>query len=411
MKIVTLKPEQFDEYAKKHRYRNYYQTTAYGNTMKKFGYRIAYLGVINETNNLVGATLILYKQVFMNNKIAYAPRGVLFDFETKERTEELETALKQFLGKRGFMLLRMDPYIPLSIRSSDGSLLNINRQGEEALKSLSSPSFIYKGKNLYFENEKSRWEALILLNKDIKQIFSSFDKRTQNKIRKATNLGIEIYKDEEKSLKPLYEFIKKKEKKPISFYETICSNFGEDIDIYYARLNTETFIVNTRKLYEREVQNNDQLTEQIQNLNPRDRNTVLNKKMESDKLISAYKNNLILATELLKKYPKGMIIGGAIVINYDNAAFVFTEGFDEKYTALNASYLLKWRMIDDYNKKGHKYLNINAVVGEFEQKNEYSGLNEMKLGFHSIVTEYIGEFDLILNNLTYNLYKNFNKEK
>ena len=68
-------------------------------------------------------------------------------------------------------------------------------------------------------------------------------------------------------------------------------------------------------------------------------------------------------------------------------------------------------MISDYNRQGLKYLNMNAVVGEFEKKNQYSGLNEMKLGFNTIVTEYIGEFDLVLNNFTYNLFKSFNKEK
>ena len=35
MKIVTITPEQFDRYASKHRYRNYYQTSVYGNTMRK----------------------------------------------------------------------------------------------------------------------------------------------------------------------------------------------------------------------------------------------------------------------------------------------------------------------------------------------------------------------------------------
>ena len=33
----------------------------------------------------------------------------------------------------------------------------------------------------------------------------------------------------------------------------------------------------------------------------------------------------------------------------------------------------------------------------------------MKLGYHTIITEYVGEFDIILNNFTYSLYKNFNK--
>ena len=59
----------------------------------------------------------------------------------------------------------------------------------------------------------------------------------------------------------------------------------------------------------------------------------------------------------------------------------------------------------------NELVNLNGIVGEFEQKNEYSGLNEMKLGFNSIVTEYVGEFDIVLNNFAYNLYKKINKSK
>ena len=39
--------------------------------------------------------------------------------------------------------------------------------------------------------------------------------------------------------------------------------------------------------------------------------------MQSDKLINTYKNTLIKATDMLKKYPKGIIIAGAMVIKYD----------------------------------------------------------------------------------------------
>ena len=68
-------------------------------------------------------------------------------------------------------------------------------------------------------------------------------------------------------------------------------------------------------------------------------------------------------------------------------------------------------MIDDYNKRGFKYVNLNAIAGEFEEKTDYSGLNESKLGFNSTVTEYISEFEIIINLFAYNLYKNFKKGK
>ena len=54
---------------------------------------------------------------------------------------------------------------------------------------------------------------------------------------------------------------------------------------------------------------------------------------------------------------------------------------------------------------GAVYFNLNGITGLFEGGNEFKGLNEMKLGFGSEVNEYIGEFDLILNNFVYKMYK------
>ena len=413
MKLVTLNQQQFNKYASSHRYRSYYQTSAYGLSMLKLGYNVHYFGIVDGTNSLIGATMILYKEVFMNNKIAYAPRGILFDYSDSKKVKELAECLKNLLGKQGFMLLRMDPYIPISIHSNDGNLINMNNQESIILENLATAKFEYKGKNLFFENEKPRWEALVLLNKNEEVLFESFDKRTRNKIRRAKNIGIEVYNDTTKDIKDLYKFVGKKDKKPIKYYEALVKNFGENIDVYYAKINTETFIINSRKMYENELLNNEQLAERIQQYAPNDkeRQNTLNKKMESDKLVSSYKNNMLLATELLKNHPEGILIGGALVIKYDNAAYIVSDGYNEKFSSLNASYLIKWQMISDYNRQGLKYLNMNAVVGEFEKKNTYSGLNEMKLGFNTIVTEYIGEFDLVLNNFTYNLFKSFNKGK
>ena len=140
MKIVTLSPEQFDKFASNHRYRNYYQSSAYGNVMVKFGYNIHYLGVVSDTNKLIGATLIMYKEIFMSNKIAYAPRGILFNYEDEEQVKEMTKQLKKLLGKQGFMLLRMDPYIPETIRDQDGNTINFNNQASDIIKNLKTDS-------------------------------------------------------------------------------------------------------------------------------------------------------------------------------------------------------------------------------------------------------------------------------
>ena len=413
MKIVKLNSSQFDKFASSHKYRNYYQSSMYGNVIVKFGYHAQYLGIVNDENKLIGATLIIYKEVFMGNKMAYAPRGILFNYEDAASVKEMASKLKKTLGKQGFMLLRIDPYIPLTIRDSDGNIMNFNNQGNAIVDNLIKAGFSYRGKTLFFETEKPRWEALVILQRDIREIFAKLDKRTRNKIRRATNSGLIVEKDQDKDINALYNFVGHKDHKPISYYKEICNKFESSVEIYYAKLDTESFLINSRRNYEKELDYNATLSEKIQNMSidDRDRENYLNKKMESDKLITAYKSNLLSATDLLRSNPSGLVVAGAMVIKYDNAAFLITEGTDDQYGSLNAISLIKWQLINDYNDQGLKYLNLNGIVGEFEKQNEFSGLNESKLGFNSTITEYVGEFDIVLNSFAYNLYKKTNKDK
>ena len=413
MKIVKLSSSQFEKFASTNRYRNYFQSSMYANVLIKYGYRAQFLGITSDDNKLMGATLIIYKEVFMKNKIAYAPRGFLFNYENEENVQELAEKLKKVLGKQGFMLLRMDPNIPLSIRDADGNIMNYNSSGNQIIDILKKAGFNYKGKTIGLDTEKPRWEALVLLQRDIREIFSKLDKRTRNKIRRASNSGVEIIKDTNKNVTKLYNLIEKKEKKPLSFYKRMCEKFEDNVEIYYAKINTETFLINSRRNYEKEVEYNNNLAEQIQRMaiDDKERGNCLNKKMESDRLITSYKISLLKSTDLLKSNPDGIIVGAAMIVKYDNAAYLFAEGTDEEYSYINPNYLLKWQLINDYNNQGLKYLNLNGIVGNFEKKEKQININESKLGYNVTITEYIGEFDIILNNFTYNWYKKMNKNK
>lgn len=413
MKIVTIDSSQFDSFESQHKYRNYYQTSKYGNIMSKFNYEVRYIGIMDDNDNMIGASLLLIQNEVMKTKLAYAPRGILFDFTDSLKVEELVRALKSDLGKEGIASLRMDPAIPKTIRDSKGNIVNINNEAQMIDSNLKSAGFSYKGETLYFETEKPRWEALVVLPKDIREIYKKFDKRTRNKINKAINCGVEIYRDDKKDINQLYEFIKGKNAKPLKFYEELMKNFGDKADVFYAKLNAEKFVINTKKLYEDELANNEVLADQFQNLAKQngDRRDIFNKKVLSDKLLNIYKSNLIFATNVLKNNPDGLIIAGGINIIYDNAAFLIIDGFNQKFRSLNANYLLKWRMLCDYTNENLKYFNLNAVCGNFEKNSKYAGLNEMKVGYNSVITEYLGEYDIILNNFKYNLYKNFSKKQ
>ena len=80
MRIVTLSKEEFDDYAIKHEYGSYFQTSSYATLKAKLeGYEIHYLG-FKDNNELIGASMLVYKELFWGYKFAYAPRGFLIDY-------------------------------------------------------------------------------------------------------------------------------------------------------------------------------------------------------------------------------------------------------------------------------------------------------------------------------------------
>lgn len=407
MKIITLKEEEFDHFASKHKYRNYHQTSNYAKVMKTEGYDYHYLGFLNNSNELIGATLLIYKKVWMNYKFTYAPFGFLIDYTNNDLIEELTTKLKKLLLKQRFIYIKINPLIHCAERKKDGNIISYNPEINEILEILKKNGYIHHGFNKFFENQKPRWTAITKLTTSNDKIYYQLDKQTRNKINKANRSGVDIYKGTHENLKILYEFIKRKQKKSLRYYQAILDNFQEDAEIYLAYINPEKYVRLSKESYEKELNKNEEFNEILQEKTGKGKNIskIINTKMESDKRLGIYQANLLKATSIFQEYPDGIIIGGALIIKYDKGAHLLIEGFNKQYSDYNPNYLLKWELIKKFNNEGYNYFDLNGIVGEFNEKNKYSGLNEMKLGFNASAIEYIGEFDLIINKTVFNIYK------
>ena len=413
MKVVKLSPQAFDNYISSIDYCNYFQTSSYGHLINKFGLKEEYLG-FEENGKLVGALLLLSKQVFMGFKYGYSPRGMIIDYNDENLVNIATKELKTKLLKEHFIIFKMDPLIISTKRDKKGNILEKNNNYEKSINILKNIGFSHNGSNLYFENVKPRWEAEMSLKDETNTLFKNLNKQIRNKLRKATKYGLSVYKDNKYDLDKIYPLIKNKDNVPQKYYEYMRSYFKDDFEIYYAKINTKVYVENSKYLYEKEMDINDYLSNIIQSngYKGKNMNNILTKKMESDKLLSAYKKYMVQATELLKEHPDGLIIGATITIKHKNKLFLIVEGFDEKYKKLNSTYLTKWKIIEKYANSEIEYFNMNAITGNFnKEKNKYSGLNEAKLNYNAQAIEYAGEFELIINNPIYSIYKSMVSKK
>ncbi len=404
MKICEIEKQKFDAFASNNKIRNFYQTSEYGDWMEKRGYQCLYLAFVDEQKNIHAASLIIYKNIIGKYKYGYAPRGFLINYNDEHTFEEFTNHVKMYLKAKDFVYLKIDPPIINKTRNRVGEAIKGGKDSTRLIENMKKLGYIHLGYNNYFEMLKPRWNAVIKLDKNERDMFKSFSKGVRNKINNAMRKGLKVYKGTIDDIPIFYEFVKKNYDRPISYYYDYYEIFKrrDMIDLYLVKLDPISYLETSKYLYDAEQFKNSEIAEEMKK--GYSNKSLLNRKIESDKLLNVYKKDVTLATELSRKYPDGFIIGGSMIIKYNKQLQFLMDGIDDAYKSFNPNHLLKWTVIKEYLNSKYYYIDMNGIVGNFEKENnEYYGLNKFKLGFNSDVIEYIGEFDLPINPTLYHI--------
>lgn len=402
MQIIQLTKEEFDQFASTHQNYNFYQTSQYGTLMSRHGFEDVYVGLLNDENKLVGASLILTQKKLGRFKSGYAPRGFLIDFNDFNLVIAFTRLLKQYLQHLGYIYVKIDPYVIHIERDADGKPIIGGANNKDIIKLLKKLNYEHCGFNLYFESLKPRWNAITKLEASSDKLFRLLNKQIRNKIRRSYKRGVTVYKGNKDDLKLFYSLLNKKHSRKINYYYDYYEIFSKNdmFDIYFAKLDPSVYIKTSKDFYEAELQINTDLTNLVQE-NTENNNHYINLKMNSDKLLNVYKNQVINANNLFRAYPNGIVIATSAVIRYNREVFFLIDGYNPKFKSFCPNHLLKWVIINEHARKGFLYAHHNGITGDFNKNNPYYGLYEFKKGFNSNIVEYIGEFDLVINKHLY----------
>ncbi len=406
MKIKELTIQAFTEYVKNSPLKNYMQSEEYARFMGENKYNYDYIGLINENNVLVAASLILWKKISMNMRYGYAPKGFLLNYYDEALLKTFTDKIKEYYSKKNMVFIKINPEIVVG--EIDNKTYNFIENPNNRLKTdIQRFGYLKLKDNLYFESINPRFNAYIdLKNSDLKK----YSKANRNKVRNSKRKGLYLEKGTEEDLQ---EFIKlSKDENSLSYYRTLFNLFKDKIELLLVKVNYENYIKNSQTLYEIELDNNNLYNEILHRSH---KEADLNKKMSSDSRLCIIKNEIINATEGLRANDN-KIVAGALVIKYDNRVHIIKSLFDRNFANLNANYFLYDAIINNY-KTDYEFLDLGGISGDFRSTNPYRGLNRFILGFNPHIYEYIGEFDLVINRLNYDtlletgkLAQEFNKK-
>ena len=398
MQIILLDEIRFDQFAISHPRHNYYQTSNYGRLMTKNGYNAYYLGLSDNMGEIKAATLMLVKNDSKEKrKMGYAPRGFLIDWNDENLVKEFTESLKDFLSKRNFTYLKLDPMVIYKEHNLDGSEKSLADTNTSLVQKLQSLGYIHMGYNNGMEASKPRWNALVSLDSNIINLYNSISKEAREKINESAKMGNKVYKGSTNDITILFNLINKNNP-PLDYYLDYYQFYGQNqFEIYFNKLEPISYVNLSKSNYEKEEQRNNELNMQMQDFNNPNKDAIINEKLKSDELVAKYKKNMLEASNLFQKYPNGLITAGVAIIKYGKTITFFASGVNEEFKYQYPEYLLKWQLMQEFANQGYKIINLGGMTSDFKKDYESTIKSEMA----NKIVEYVGEFDLVINKKSY----------
>ncbi len=390
MRLVELSLSEFEDFASNHPLRSYAQSPAYAKFMGEQGFSYDYIGY-DDNGTIIAASLILYKRIGGFQKYAYAPKGFLIDFYNQELVEKFSRDLIKRLKEKGIVFLKINPEIIIGeVKYTDYFTTNYNKNVKiiddlkdikyKRRREVEALDFIFPRINGYIDLKKYKQDKL---SKDLIK-----------KINYATKRGLSYETATSRQINVFYNIIKEDAEHSINYYRNFLNIFSKEnkSEFFLIKVNYREFLIQAKGEYEKELDNNNSLNMLIQEDNTEEN---LNLKMESDKYLLKLKNNIVEATEGLKK-GADEVIGGAIIIKHLTRVTVLVSGFSKRFMHLNPYEFLYDKLCEIY-KNEFDYLDLNGLSSDFNPKGKYFNKNMRKLEFKPDIYEYIGEFDYIIN--------------
>ncbi len=346
-------------------------------------------------NQIIGATLLIYKKSIFNRYEYYSPRGILIDYNNKIILETFINLLKKELKKKKGYILRIDPYIYYKQRDLNGDIVKDGFDNSHIINNLKKIGF---KKEKDEEEEQVSWMfSLNLEGKKEEEIFNEMRSNTRNIIRKTEKYGIELVELEYDELDYFQNILedtgerKKFSTRSIKYIQNMYKEFNktDSIKFIVAKLNLDNYINNINNELEDKKS-------KLSNLSDNNKNKGKRKELYLD--IELLNKRINEAKEIIKTEKTNIItLSGSMMLFVKPEVLYLSSGNYDKFMKFNGQYLIQWEMIKYAINNGYKKYNFYGIPKYINTKPKDYGIYEFKKGFNGEVEQLIGEFYLPLS--------------
>ena len=401
MKMIEITKEKFYDFIKTSEYNSFYQTEQYALVMKYKGFNYSFIAYTDNDENILATSMFLIKKIG-NFYYAYCPRGYIIDYNNTELVKKFTNNLKKYFKKKKIIFLKINPLLPIATIDT----LNNNKKNDinsNILDNLKSLGFKKRKEKKPLELIETKLTSII----NIKEFdLNSINDELKRKIDIANNNGLEIIEENIDKIDSLFDMNTSINEPSITYYKNIYKEFkkSNNASLLFIKVNYENYLIKAKKRLEQEIEKNEEINNRFMS-NTSDED-ILKEKMESDKYLEKFKQDIVFATDGLKNNNDKYILG-SLIVKYNNRITVLLTNVDNSYDYLYPEYYLYYKLIED-NKEKYSILDLNEIADDFNTNSIYHSMNKVKTDFNNIVTEYVGELDLVISEWKFKIIEKNN---
>ena len=413
-RIELLSEEEYRTFFKHVKYNHFLQSYEWGQVASERKQEPLYLGLKDTKGNIKAACLALRKHVpIINKNYYYAPRGVLIDYNDEDLLKEFTSALKDYLKENHGIYFKMDPAIIYEEIDQEANPIENGKNNYPLYEQLISLGYHHKGFNKMFENNQPRYTFRIDTTKDFSELEKNMNKSFLKKVKKSFYYELEISHEYDND--KFYELMTNIANK--DNFSGNSKKMHDTFDKVFSKAKMVEYF--TIKIYPDKIL--DKVKKELNELNHDIESGTLSQAKLNDAKdkIPRLEKDIAKFEPYAGQYPDGIISLIQVCPKTDKGMWMVYIGNNDLATytfAVNRDY---YEAVKYASENNLEFLDLFGTVGEPHTKeHNYAGIHEYKSNLGGTYTEFIGEFDLIIDKFWYkvlpimiNVYRKIKKTR
>lgn len=386
-----LDAKQHDDFVSKHPQANLLQSAKWA--IIKDNWKNERIGFF-EDGILVATASVLIQPLPLGFSIIYIPRGPVMDYSKEALVAFVIDSLKAYAKTQKALFIKFDPNIHLQQYHISETAPQDLALGLNTVDLLTKLDCKWLGRTMILsENIQPRFQANVYQDHfSLEQL----SKKVKQEIRTAQNKGVQIRFGHLELVQDFSELMKKTESRKgirlrnTDYYSKLLITYQEQAYITLAYLDLPTKRDSISKELEKLSNEKSRFTDK----------TKAGKISENEAATKRFTEEYQFITTLIQKGKTELALAGTLSLNFGNTSELLYAGMDETYRQYQAPTLTWFKTLSRAFELGCRFQNMGGVEADLG-----GGLYSFKSKFSPTIEEFVGEFNIPVNNLLYKLSK------